>query len=367
MRKIKYSVLTFVFGEYENVREIKEKDPDAEYILVTDDKGLLSDTWSIVYADDLNGMSIIDKCYYVRYHPFEYCASDICFRIDGSIQIKESLADIFNAFEKMNADIMVMLNPVHNYLHEDYIQWVETRNYPQENADKAMALLNNLGYDQAYKGYYQLGVLMERRNKLTTALDAITYSLLKHLGTETQIDRFDQPVWSFVLNKFFAGTLKVMPVTEYLITASKYLQWCVHNSDEAIPFKKVQKLPYLFNELVECCQFDTITPDTPEMNVVLVNRIAELRQESDTYKLQLKQKEQELDRCRDSLNAQIEKVNSELVAKNARLTVMQDGLERLQKETEESRHTIEMIRTSKNYRLGDALRHPTKWIRRKLK
>ena len=41
---VKYSVLTYIFDGYEIVQEIEQKDPEAEYILVTDDPNLKSDT-----------------------------------------------------------------------------------------------------------------------------------------------------------------------------------------------------------------------------------------------------------------------------------------------------------------------------------
>ena len=218
MKIKKYSILTFIFGRYEKVREVTKIDPNAEYILVTDDKDLKSDSWNIIYDERLDNMSIIDKCYYVRYHPFEYCNTDLCFRIDGSIAIINTLDTIVDDFIASESDIMVMLNPVHNHLHSDYEQWVQTRNYPQESADKAMQLLYKLGYDSSYRGYYQIGLSLEKHNKLTEDLDRITYSILKYLGDENSIERFDQPIWSFVLNKFFEDKIKVMPVTEYLIS-----------------------------------------------------------------------------------------------------------------------------------------------------
>ncbi len=253
--KKRYSVLTFIFNNYEMVREVKVTDPDAEYILVTDDKELKSDTWKIVYDKRLDNMSIIDKCYYVRYHSFEYCNTDICFRIDGSIQVKESLSNIIDEFESRNADMMVMLNPVSTHLHKDYKRWARTRGYSKEDADKSMALINSLGYSRFYKGYYQICVTIERNNKVTRDFNSITYDLLKYLGTDEQIERLDQPIWSFVLNKMFSTRINVMPVSETLITNSKYLQWYFHNTDNPIPMKGKMKKTYLFNKIVECVDF----------------------------------------------------------------------------------------------------------------
>lgn len=44
VKNFKYSVVAFIFGDYENVHEILEKDDDVEYLLITDNKNLKSDT-----------------------------------------------------------------------------------------------------------------------------------------------------------------------------------------------------------------------------------------------------------------------------------------------------------------------------------
>lgn len=93
-----YSVLTFIFNEYEIVREIQHLDDNAEYILVTDNPNLRSSTRTIVLDEKLFDLSTFDKCYYVRFHPFEYVHTDICLRIDGSILIKDRLTPIIERF-----------------------------------------------------------------------------------------------------------------------------------------------------------------------------------------------------------------------------------------------------------------------------
>ena len=56
--EMKYTVLTYIFGgNYERVHEVKVKDPNADYILVTDDPTLTSKTWRVVLATELDGLS----------------------------------------------------------------------------------------------------------------------------------------------------------------------------------------------------------------------------------------------------------------------------------------------------------------------
>lgn len=253
---MRYTILTYIFNNYEFVREPCVIDPEAEYLLITDDKALTSKNWKIIYDERLEGLSVFDKCYYVRFHLFDYAKTDICIRLDGSIQIKDSLKPIVDRFQELKADILLMINPVHNYLLDDYEQWVETRNYPKEAADRAKKKIASLGYDESYKGYYQANFVIERNNELTQGIDNKTFHLLKELGVNGVIDRFDQPIWAFVINKYYANRIKVMTVSVYIITCSRYLQWYMHNTDKAIVCNNPIKPFYLFNKMITPERFD---------------------------------------------------------------------------------------------------------------
>ena len=83
--KPKHTVLCYIINKYEIVHEVLEKDPEAEYLLVTDDPDLKSETWHVIYDKDLEGLSTFDKCYAIRFNLFKYAASDICIYIDANI------------------------------------------------------------------------------------------------------------------------------------------------------------------------------------------------------------------------------------------------------------------------------------------
>lgn len=257
---MRYTILTYIFNNYEFVREPCVIDPEAEYLLITDNKALTSKHWKIIYDERLEGLSVFDKCYYVRFHLFNYAKTNICVRLDGSIRIKDSLKPIVDRFQELNADILLMMNPVHNYLLDDYDQWIETRNYPKEAADRARKKIASLGYDKSYKGYYQANFVIERNNELTRGIDSQTYQLLKELGVNGVIDRFDQPIWAFVINHYFADRLKVMAVSVYIVTCSRYLQWYIHNTNIPMVCEGPIKPFYLFNKITSVERFDFFHP-----------------------------------------------------------------------------------------------------------
>ena len=73
---MKYSVLTYNINGYEIIHNIDEElfnemKEDVEFIYVTDDHSITSNTWTVVYDDSLTG-STFDKCYQIRFNPFKY-------------------------------------------------------------------------------------------------------------------------------------------------------------------------------------------------------------------------------------------------------------------------------------------------------
>ena len=68
MSKPRYSVVTAIFGHgYEKLREVKLLDSDAEYICVTDDPDLKSDTWQVKQVPGIGTEDPFAKLFEARY------------------------------------------------------------------------------------------------------------------------------------------------------------------------------------------------------------------------------------------------------------------------------------------------------------
>lgn len=254
VKNFKYSVVTFIFGDYENVHEILEKDDDVEYLLITDNKNLKSDTWTIVYDEDLDGKGVFDKCFSVRYNLFKYCHSDICVRIDGSVKIKKSLTPIVDAFIESGADACFEVHPYRDNIITEYHAWHIGRDLSIDTVKKHIGLYKSLGFDINRKGMIQLNFSINKRSKITDDIDRIMYAFMKYLGDEKDIDRLDQTVISVVLDKFFPD-IKIFAVGEDLLH-SQYLSWNYHGKDKEIPFYPEQCCtPYLRNKEIEINSF----------------------------------------------------------------------------------------------------------------
>lgn len=254
---IRYSVLTYIIQNYDIVHEIEEKDPHAEYILVTDDKNLKSDTWEVVYDERLEGLSTFDKCYSIRFNLFRYCHSDICIRIDGNIKIKKSLKTIIDIFEKGKYDAALMPHPLrHNFVAE-YDEWVKVRAYPIQQAERCIDIMRQGGYDLNYKGLFQLCFAINRKGKTTSDIDRMTMELMKKMGKVNEIERIDQIPFSCIMNMFFSN-LKILPVSEQIVR-SPYMTWYLHGGKEpntnVFYDESMDDIHYMFNKQVKCIYF----------------------------------------------------------------------------------------------------------------
>ena len=249
--KHRATFLTFLFGDYEKMHEVAVKTPNCDYVLVTDNKDLKSNTWNIKYVDNPHPEDNFYMCWEVRYNPFKYVDTDIVIRIDGSMGVAGNLDYLVDYFNKNNYDICLEMHPTRMNQYDEYVAWVQQRNYPLEQANKVLSFMAMAeGYDVKKNiGLYQYNFMIQRKNKANLDLNRMTLSLCKYLAPEgKQIDRLDQTIGSFVINKYF-NKLKVLPVSQGVAISGKYFKWYAHNSNKQLyvgNFEYCQ--PFLFGE-----------------------------------------------------------------------------------------------------------------------
>ena len=248
----KYSVLTFNIGGYEKIHQIPKEciNDEIEYVYVTDDHSITSDTWTVVYADDLTG-STFDKVFQIRYNPFKYVTTDVVMKIDGSMAINKDVMPLFKAFDDGGYDVCMLLHPTRATMIEEYKAWVYARNYPAEQANRSLSFMAQNGYDvQNYKALYQFNFMIQRNNDIVNHLNAETYNVLKaNAPSGETIDRLDQTIGTFVMETHYPN-LKVMPVLQYICFDS-YFRWCAHNTDVQMQYNCANDItPYMHNKTV---------------------------------------------------------------------------------------------------------------------
>lgn len=238
-----YTVLTYIIGDYETVHELEfdpSTTPYVEYLLVTDNKDLKSDTWKVIYDETLvnDDLHTFDRCYNIRFDLFKYATHDICVRIDGSIGINKPLDNIVQTFIDGDYDGCLNIHPGCDNIIEEYFRWVIKRGFsPFEAIFHIKYIQDSLGYNFQTKGLIELCLSINKRGNLTNSIDfdmkkMLTESnvnnyLQENIGKPTHYTRLDQILFTaLVFSKY--NNLNWMFVRDSLFSNDGYLTWYKH-------------------------------------------------------------------------------------------------------------------------------------------
>jgi len=247
--KYKYSILTYIVGDYEIVHEIENPKSNVEYVLVTDNPNLSSKTWTIKLVSNPYPDDPFYLCYQIRFHPFDYVSSNIVMRIDGSMSVVGDTDILINKFIEGNYDACVMIHPGRNNMLDEYQTWCDVRDYNPQQANKILAFMAQVyNYDaKFYKGLYQYNFMIQRNNDMNNNWNELTLTTLKYLAENNkQVERVDQTIGSMILNKYFSDK-NIMPVSESICNGMIFV-WYSHGTDKQMDVAKNTIQPYLFNK-----------------------------------------------------------------------------------------------------------------------
>ena len=233
---IKYTVLTFLFGDYDTFKEPEEVDENATYVCVTDRKDLTSKVWNIIYepALDTNAFTNIQKSFYVKYYGlWNYIAKDSEFvvRLDASIQIHKSLRPIIEYMYKNDYDCLLQYHNSRTDVIDEYNAWIrERQGYNPEYKDIFIRKMCELGYDINMSGL--LGTTIQIYHIAPNVIQFVKDANDIINQTSNYQDNNDQCYYTYALYKNFHN-LNIL-FTNTQIIASDYMDYCYHGSDEVV-------------------------------------------------------------------------------------------------------------------------------------
>ena len=94
--------------------------------------------------------------------------------------------------------------------------------------------MGRLGYNQTRKGLFQSCFEVIRRNRVNQLINDITFDLLRYAAPDSKIQRISQTWFSMVVNHLFADHMKVLPVSQDIITDGDMMRWYRHGTWDAI-------------------------------------------------------------------------------------------------------------------------------------
>lgn len=248
MSNKRYTVMTYIMGSYEKVHEVKEKSPNAQYLLITDREDLESKTWKVICDSTLYG-SAANKTRDVKWHPWRYTDDNIVIMLDGSISVNESLDEIVEAFVAGGYELGMMIHPERNTARDEMNAWMDWRCLNPNDAERQLSVMESSGYSiNSYRGLYQCCLKICRRTPAVMRWLETVAGLLTLCGNRGEYATPEQVLASFALNKWWSF-LPVMWVSERLIN-SHYLTWYIHGTDNPLIHTEFIQ-PYAFNKPVD--------------------------------------------------------------------------------------------------------------------
>jgi hypothetical protein len=251
--KPRYTVLSFNFNGYDKVREPFSVDPEAEYVFVTD-RPVKTTLWKVIVDPRLTNRNPVYSSYYVRWHPFEYATTDTVMVVDASVQIKDSLADIYAEFAESGADFAPMCSVFTN--DERKLKfWVDTtQRLDSDSGDRLRHFIEKMGQAE-WKGSLGMSYVLFRDTAVSGRYRRHVWRYLLALGTGGVPNRLDEVV-AHKLMYAYRDTMALFPLSVQVIQSS-YMTYCAHNSDMPVTkYKDFEQCFYLCNCPISPNRFD---------------------------------------------------------------------------------------------------------------
>jgi len=226
----RYTYVTYIFGDdYDTLREPEIVDPLAEYICITNNYNLKSNVWKFIYDDEINNgnYSNWQRTLLARYKALDYCNTEICIKLDGSILIKKPCFKYINKFINEGYDIGIMMHPFNDSYNDEFCRWVNDRDLNYKQVKDFFNFMHNHNYDMDEKGLIMITILMQRNNEINRKLDK---HVLNALMNEMNFDvRVDQMYFTAIFMEEYIDKMKTYFMCLQVLY-SKYFEFFYHNS-----------------------------------------------------------------------------------------------------------------------------------------
>lgn len=221
--KKQYAVLTYIYGDAEQLHEIRHPEPNIEYICVTDNKTLKSKTWHIVYEPLPTIQHNRLKFAYVKTHPFNYTNSSKVCIIDGSISVESPISSLMSQCDN---GIMMKPHPKRNTLFSELVAWKKQRGLSDECATRYKKMATALHANIMTGPVYESCVMIWDNNDVTKIFGEAVFTSMLTLSKGSDIFLSNQLVMSLLLQSVF----QKIPIK--LLDQSRYFIKYSHKSDK---------------------------------------------------------------------------------------------------------------------------------------
>lgn len=229
----KYAIVTFLFNDYDFLREPSVVDENFDYFCLTDDEALKSEVWNCIYINELDTSDLsgrqkvnIAKNSFYKYLPKSY---DWWICIDASVKVIGELSELINYFIGNNYNIGLSIHANTMRYLDEYRIWEITRGLDAKYTKifKEYAAENDINLKE-HSGLIECTVKVYKNDELVISfIDEIYETLKERCNFE---DLNDQCYITVIFSKY-DDKLNTCFFYRQLYYESKYFEKYDHKND----------------------------------------------------------------------------------------------------------------------------------------
>jgi hypothetical protein len=225
--KKRYSVVTFLFGDYDTLKDPLIVDDAAEYICITDRTDLTSNVWKFenIVEYDISKYNDWQKTMIARYTALNHISTNYCIIIDASIEIKKELGKFINM--NLNSDVGFIVHPFRDSYLNEFDEWINKRSLDKIQKDEFIDYCNKHNFDYINgKSFIMSTVMFMKKND--RVLKFVNHVLKELMNNYDFSIRIDQLYLSVIFFKYYYNLTR--EYFSYQILNSDYFAYYYHNS-----------------------------------------------------------------------------------------------------------------------------------------
>lgn len=233
MKKYKYSIVTSLFNDYEILKEIEHPVDDVEYIVVTDNPYLTSNTWKPVLFNKYDKIDYKEIDWvYVKYFPFEFCSSDKCFYIDGSIKIKEDITPLMEYLVGQGCEYATGTEYPPGSITPKMITetWSKFNIIDPSSGEKIIKYLEENNFSPDEYGVLHTALIFRQNTQFVKDIDTLAWNIMKSYDEGVAGYKINQEALTSSVKRIAYHNRKFRILDQNLLW-SPWFSWCYHGTD----------------------------------------------------------------------------------------------------------------------------------------
>ncbi len=185
MKKI--CVYTCITGDYDTIREIKKKEKGIDYLLFTNNKKLISDTWKVIYIEDnsLDNQRLSRKIKMLG-HPIIDQNYEISVWQDASVEFQKSIREFVHTFLK-ESPFAAFVHHARDCIYEEALECIRKKKDKKENILKQIEFLRKEKFPEHY-GLCEMTVFIKKhRDPVVKKTMEMWFDMVLHYSKRDQL------------------------------------------------------------------------------------------------------------------------------------------------------------------------------------